>query len=172
MLHTRLVLERPLMEAICGGVGEVAQVCILYPLETIKVQCQAGGAPAAQVLAALARSGPATAARTLYAGFLSAALCSVLVGSVHYASFCISKRAALAAAAPAVAGAAGDGSSEGSSGGAANLLAATVGALATALVESPCELFRHQAQAGAVSSNFLGEMSTAVRRHGIGALYW
>lgn len=25
------------MEAICGGVGEVAQICVLYPLETIKV---------------------------------------------------------------------------------------------------------------------------------------
>lgn len=33
----RLVLDRTLMEAVCGGVGEVAQICVLYPLETIKV---------------------------------------------------------------------------------------------------------------------------------------
>jgi hypothetical protein len=26
------------MEAVCGGVGEVAQICVLYPLETIKVR--------------------------------------------------------------------------------------------------------------------------------------
>lgn len=37
----RLILERPLMEAICGGVGEVAQICVMYPLETIKVSCTA-----------------------------------------------------------------------------------------------------------------------------------
>lgn len=34
----RLVLDRTLMEAVCGGVGEVAQICVLYPLETIKVR--------------------------------------------------------------------------------------------------------------------------------------
>lgn len=33
----RLVLDRPVMEAICGGLGEIAQICVLYPLETIKV---------------------------------------------------------------------------------------------------------------------------------------
>lgn len=27
------------MEAICGGLGEIAQICVLYPLETIKVGC-------------------------------------------------------------------------------------------------------------------------------------
>jgi hypothetical protein len=32
-----LVLERPLMEAMCGAIGEVAQICVMYPLETIKV---------------------------------------------------------------------------------------------------------------------------------------
>lgn len=39
MLYTcyRSFLPRPVMEAICGAVGEVAQICILYPLETIKV---------------------------------------------------------------------------------------------------------------------------------------
>lgn len=31
----------------------------------------------------------------------------------------------------------------------ANLFAAVCGAVATALVESPCELFRHKAQVGA-----------------------
>lgn len=34
---SRLVLDRTVMEAVCGGVGEVAQICVLYPLETIKV---------------------------------------------------------------------------------------------------------------------------------------
>jgi hypothetical protein len=37
----RLVLDRTVMEAVCGGIGEVAQICVLYPLETIKV-CMPG----------------------------------------------------------------------------------------------------------------------------------
>jgi len=36
------VLDRTLMEALCGGVGEVAQICVLYPLETIKVRQSTG----------------------------------------------------------------------------------------------------------------------------------
>eukprot|EP00879_Flechtneria_rotunda_P032671 GHRR01035926.1.p1 GENE.GHRR01035926.1~~GHRR01035926.1.p1 ORF type:complete len:125 (+),score=38.69 GHRR01035926.1:535-909(+) len=101
-----------------------------------------------------------SAAKTLYAGFLSAALCSILVGSVHYCSFCVSKRLALQATN-------GDRSSNHDSAEPnhnANLMAAAAGALATALVESPVELFRHQAQAGVVGNNFLGEMVTSVRK--------
>lgn len=37
-LCRRLVLDRTLMEALCGGIGEIAQICVLYPLETIKVR--------------------------------------------------------------------------------------------------------------------------------------
>ncbi|KAF8066349.1 SAMC1 [Scenedesmus sp. PABB004] len=155
-----LVLARPAMEAICGGVGEVAAVCVLYPLETVKVKCQADGVGAAAVLRALLREGVPAAARLLYSGFASAALCSLLVGGVHYASFCVAKRSALQAT-----GGAGDG-------GGANLVAATVGALATALVESPVELFRHRAQAGNVGANFLQEMASTVRTQGVGGLYW
>jgi hypothetical protein len=35
--RSKLVLNRALMEAVCGGVGEIAQICLLYPLETLKV---------------------------------------------------------------------------------------------------------------------------------------
>ena len=45
-----------------------------------------------------------------------------------------------------------------------NLMAAADGALATALVESPVELFRHQAQAGVGGGNFLQEMVNTVHR--------
>lgn len=58
----RLVLDRTLMEAVCGGVGEVAQICVLYPLETIKVR----GAVGARMLAPLfedSTSSPASHSR-------------------------------------------------------------------------------------------------------------
>lgn len=167
----RLVLDRTLMEAVCGGVGEVAQICVLYPLETIKVKCQSDGLAAAAVLQQLFSNGGPAALKALYAGVMSAALCSVLVGSVHYASFCCSKRLALQGLDAA------SSSSSSSHGGSdsshsANMLAASIGALATALVESPVELFRHQAQAGTVGGNFVQEMATSVRKNGIGSLYW
>ena len=35
--RTRSKLPRPLVDALCGAFGEVCQICVLYPLETIKV---------------------------------------------------------------------------------------------------------------------------------------
>lgn len=162
----KLVLDRTLMEALCGGVGEVAQICVLYPLETIKVKCQSDGLATAAVMQQLLSKGGPAAFKALYAGFVSAALCSVLVGSVHYASFCWSKRLAL----QAMDSSSSSSSSENSQ--SANMLAASIGALATALVESPVELFRHQAQAGTVGGNFMQEMAKTVRTQGVGGLYW
>lgn len=133
----------------------------------VQVKCQSDGLAAAAVLQQLSKNGAPAALKALYAGFFSAAVCSVLVGSVHYASFCISKRMALqATAAPAAeSSTSADSDGSGSNGHSANLMAATVGAIATALVESPVELFRHQAQAGSVGSNFLQEMVTSVRKN-------
>jgi len=91
----------------------------------------------------------------------------MLVGAVHYASFCISKRAAMEGN--------GKGHAEASAAShdttGANLFAATVGALSTALVESPVELFRHQAQAGLVQGSFVTNIAGMVQRGGLGALY-
>ncbi|KAG2424442.1 hypothetical protein HXX76_014495 [Chlamydomonas incerta] len=54
----------------------------------------------------------------------------------------------------------------------ANMVGATVGALMTALVEGPLELFRHQAQAGIISGNLFREMSNVVKKQGPMGLYW
>ncbi|GLC69728.1 hypothetical protein PLESTF_000873400 [Pleodorina starrii] len=54
----------------------------------------------------------------------------------------------------------------------ATFAAAAVAAVATALVESPVELFRHNAQAGLVQPNFMREMVATVRKEGVGGLYW
>jgi hypothetical protein len=46
-----------------------------------------------------------------------------------------------------------------------------MGAFCTAIIESPVELFRHQAQAGIISGNLLQEMSASIRRGGPFALW-
>lgn len=45
----------------------------------------------------------------------------------------------------------------------ANMVGATVGAICTALIEGPLELFRHQAQAGLISGNLFKEMVNCVK---------
>lgn len=88
-------VARPVMEAFVGAVGEVAQISILYPLETMKVKCQVECSSGMSVLRQLMQQGsPASVLRALYSGFSSAAICSIVVGAVHYASFCASKRLA------------------------------------------------------------------------------
>lgn len=111
---------------MAGAIGEVAQIVVLYPLDTIKVcetesqqlddhytqighyhiwmftitnlmlqvRCQAMGMTAAEVVKDLLGQGlsPAGLLRQLYAGVAGAAICSIAVGAVHYASYESSRR--------------------------------------------------------------------------------
>ena len=63
------------------------QIIVLYPLDTIKVRCQANNMAAKEVVAELLATcrTPGSLVASLYAGVMGAALCSVLVGAVHYA---------------------------------------------------------------------------------------
>ncbi|GLC60541.1 hypothetical protein PLESTB_001624900 [Pleodorina starrii] len=242
----KFYLPQPVVDAICGAVGEVSQIVLLYPLETIKVRCQADGISAAAVISSMTRNGWGPQfVQQLYSGLGSAAAFSVVVGAIHWLTFCAAKRAALdvmikqeqqggggraaatggsgaaAAASNLVhvqhtsagdmahvhvssghhmhdeevalragsAGAGAAGLTDGSGGGgneatraadgsdvrmlaSANMVGATVGAIMTALVEGPLELFRHQAQAGLISGNLFREMRNVVRTQGPMGLYW
>lgn len=50
MRRRNLRIPRPFVEGVIGAIGEVAQISVLYPLETIKVKCQADGLSTAAVL--------------------------------------------------------------------------------------------------------------------------
>lgn len=50
------------MEAMCGAIGEVAQICVMYPLETIKVRRSCSRSIMSFVLRALRK--PAAACLT------------------------------------------------------------------------------------------------------------
>ncbi|EFJ49599.1 hypothetical protein VOLCADRAFT_89479 [Volvox carteri f. nagariensis] len=231
-MQSRFYLPQPAVDAICGAVGEVCQIVILYPLETIKVRCQADGISASAVLTNMTRDGWGPRfMQQLYSGIGSATAFSVVVGAIHWLTFCAAKRAALdvmvqqerqqqssdAAAAAGgaanlvhvqhtasgdkahvhfssghhmhdeevalqegisgagVSGPGGGCTADGSDVGmlaSANMVGATVGAIATALVEGPLELFRHQAQAGLISGNLFREMANVVRTRGPMGLYW
>ncbi|GFR50429.1 hypothetical protein Agub_g12649 [Astrephomene gubernaculifera] len=210
-------LPAPLIDALAGALGEVSQILVLYPLDTVKVRCQASGETAAVVVQRLLRRGVnLKLLAKLYAGALGAAACAILVGAVHLASYEGSRKVLLkltvtrgSTGATPTASAAGaattTNSSEAASVGEPNstsgtspplasvsaaargfiadddgqlgraavtFAAAAFAAAATALVESPVELFRHNAQAGLVSPNFLREMAATVRKEGVGGLYW
>lgn len=76
-------------DAVCGAIGEVAQLVCLYPVDTLKVLCQAQGTGVGGVVLCLrARNlGPARLLSTLYAGCGAAAVASVLIGSAYLVSF-------------------------------------------------------------------------------------
>lgn len=69
--------------------GEIAQISVMYPMDTIKVQCQAQGTCVSGVLACLqARQlGPLQTLRAMYAGCGSSALCSTVIGAVYLVAF-------------------------------------------------------------------------------------
>lgn len=95
-LQFRPRLNSTVIEAISGAAGEVAQIALVYPLDTVKVRCQAAGIGSGQVVAGLwaATQGHwPTFLAALYAGALPAAALSVLVGAVHYVCFCTTRRA-------------------------------------------------------------------------------
>lgn len=72
------------------------QIALVYPLDTVKVRCQAAGIGSRQVVEGLwaATKGNWSAfLAALYAGALPAAALSIVVGSVHYCCFCATRRA-------------------------------------------------------------------------------
>jgi solute carrier family 25 (mitochondrial S-adenosylmethionine transporter), member 26 len=91
----RLLLPQELTEVLCGALGEIVQVALLYPLDTIKVRCQASGMSTAAVVRQLLASGSGTAVRQLYAGVMGASVASIAIGSLYYATFCAAKRGAV-----------------------------------------------------------------------------
>ncbi|KAF6265052.1 hypothetical protein COO60DRAFT_1113381 [Scenedesmus sp. NREL 46B-D3] len=73
------LIPRELAEVMAGAFAEIIQVAALYPIDTIKVRCQASGLPMSVVIRQLMAS-PATAVTQLYAGVVSASVASVAVG--------------------------------------------------------------------------------------------
>ncbi|KAG2434716.1 hypothetical protein HXX76_007606 [Chlamydomonas incerta] len=124
----KLQLPAPAVDALAGALGEVAQILVLYPLDTVKVRCQASGETAAVVIRRLLKRGFNVALlKKLYAGAVGAAACAIVVGAVHFASYEGSRKAILKWST------AGSGSSSGGGGGSSSSGAAAAEASAAGL---------------------------------------
>lgn len=110
--------------------------------------------------------------KKLYAGVAGAALCSMLVGAIHFASYETVHRSMIERMASSSSKVAMEPAVSSQDRQMANVVAAVMAAFITAVVESPVELFRHNQQAGTTKGNFLREMVTVVRRDGPVGLYW
>lgn len=169
-LDTLYLCRKPRMsnltvDAICGAVGEVASLVALYPLDTIKVQCQARGASAGTIFKDLIRLPPGVAMRSLYAGVGSAAIGAGLVGSLYLVAFFAAKRIGTQVA-----------ERRGMKGSDA-LIASTSGVAASlvgSLLDSPIEHFkvRTQAGAGAAGEPMLLALTRTATQQGFGQLYY
>lgn len=180
-LTRRLFLCRPTprprlhhfaVDAICGAVGEVAGLVAFYPLDTIKVKCQAGSISVRQALTETMALGPASALRTLYAGMGSTALGAAAIGSIYLLTFYAAKRAGASLARIAAQKSNNSNSEDPSS--AAPLIASAAGAAASivgSLIEAPIEAFKVRAQAGAGDGPMLASMARLVATQGLAPLY-
>ena len=76
-------------EALCGAIGEMTQIFVLYPMDTLKIQCQAHslGGRAAWALILSKNAGPRQLMRSMYAGCGSQVVCSAAIGAVYLVSF-------------------------------------------------------------------------------------
>ena len=171
------------VDAICGAVGEVAGLVAFYPLDTIKVKCQAGSIPVKQALQETLSLGPAAALRTLYAGMGSTALGAAAIGSIYLLTFYAAKRAGtsltrIAAQKSDAANRATSGTSSASredpSTAAAPFIASAAGAAASivgSLIDAPIEAFKVRAQAGTGDGPMLMSMARLVATQGLAPLY-
>lgn len=166
------------VDAICGAVGEVAGLVAFYPLDTIKVKCQAGSISVRQALRETMALGPAAALRTLYAGMGSTALGAAAIGSIYLLTFYAAKRAGASLARIATEKSnSTNGTASTSSDGissAAPLIASAAGAAASivgSLIEAPIEAFKVRAQAGAGDGPMLASMARLVATQGLAPLY-
>jgi solute carrier family 25 S-adenosylmethionine transporter 26 len=172
---SNLQLSPTLIEGISGAIGEVIQMILLYPLDTVKVRCQALGSNSASVVMQMFKASKGSLTlfvKSLYAGCVGGVLCSIPIGAVHFASFETSKRILINTMCtedkPACDKEASDLKNRRLM---ANLLAACFAAIATAVIESPVELFRHNQQASSGAS-FMTEMNSVFKASGFSGLYW
>lgn len=162
------------VDAICGAVGEVAGLVALYPLDTIKVKCQAANIGAGQAIRETLALGPSNAIRTLYAGMGSTALGAAAIGSLYLLTFYAAKRAGTSIEST-LSKEKTQTSTCGGSSSASPLVASAAGAAASivgSFIDAPIEAFKVRAQAGAGGSgSMLGSMASLVVTQGFAPLY-
>jgi solute carrier family 25 S-adenosylmethionine transporter 26 len=91
-LHRMLAANDTAVDCVCGGMGEVAALLSFFPLDTLKVHCQARSISLQQALKAVLSQGPLAAAKSLYAGVGTAAVGAAIVGAVHLSVYHYWKR--------------------------------------------------------------------------------
>jgi len=91
-LRRSLASNDTAVDCVSGGLGEVAALLSLFPLDTLKVHCQARSISLRQALAAVISQGPLAATRSLYAGVGTAAVGAAIVGAVHLSVYKYWKR--------------------------------------------------------------------------------
>lgn len=84
--HCRLFtlqLSDLVIDCISGGLGEAAALVSLFPLDTLKVHCQARSISIRVALSHIFLQGPVAGIKSLYAGVGTAAIGAAVVGAVH-----------------------------------------------------------------------------------------
>lgn len=78
-----LQLSETVIDCISGGLGEAAALVALFPLDTLKVQCQARSISIRVAMCQILMQGPLAGIKSMYAGVGTAAIGAAVVGAVH-----------------------------------------------------------------------------------------
>ncbi|WPT12529.1 Mitochondrial RNA-splicing protein MRS3 [Picochlorum sp. SENEW3] len=139
----RMTLNETAIDCISGALGEVAALYSLFPLDTLKVQCQAKSVSLSTALKHIVQQGPRTAVRLLYAGAGTAAFGGTIVGALHLSVYYYWKRIGDKIQAQ-------ESSSDGMSKGGFALFGALMSSICVGAVEAPFDQVKMRAQANAI----------------------
>jgi len=151
-----------LIDCISGSVGEVTALLTLYPLDTLKVQCQARSATLQAALQFIFCKGPVRASRLLYSGVGSAALGAAGVGALHLSLYHFVKRSGEKIFPREVA-------DEGPNAG-FSVLGAVFTSLVLSIVEAPCDQMKLQCQARAVGGSPMVNLMSNISKYGFSSV--
>lgn len=137
-----MALNETVIDCISGALGEVAALYSLFPLDTLKVQCQAKSVKLSTALQHIVSKGPRSAVKLLYAGAGTAAIGGAIVGALHLSVYYYWKRIGDKIQAHE--------SMDGMSKGGFALFGALMSSICVGAVEAPFDQVKMRAQANAI----------------------
>lgn len=87
-----IAMNNTIVDCICGSLGEVAALLSFFPLDTLKVHCQAHSIGMREALRRVLSDGTLHACKRLYSGVGTAAIGAAIVGAVHLSVYHYWKR--------------------------------------------------------------------------------
>eukprot|EP00890_Picochlorum_soloecismus_P003030 jgi/Picsp_1/3728/NSC_06564-R1_uncoupling protein ucp-4 solute carrier family 25 member 27 variant 1 len=162
----KLFLNQTVIDCISGAAGEIAALVSLYPLDTLKVQCQARSTSLATALRFIFGHGPRTAISMFYAGVGSATVGAAVVGALHLSIYHFWKRWGVQVDRE-ISQMDGKPDGPGPMQTLSSVLGATFSSISVSLVEAPWDQMKLRSQANAIKGSPILNLVHMISSQGI-----